>query len=93
MVKPSYVLGNRVLVQPKKKQERTQGGIIIPLNVNQNLEEAIVLSIGEQVIQISQGDTILYPSGAGIPYEIDGTEYKFIDGPTKDSVGNIIAII
>lgn len=88
-----FVLGNRVLIEPKKKKEQTQGGIIIPVTVNQNLEEGKVIKVGDSVINVEPGEDILYPAGAGIPFEFDGKDYKFIDGPTKDSPGNIIAVI
>lgn len=88
-----FVLGNRVLIEPKRKAERTQGSIIIPVNVNQNLEEGKVVGLGDSVINIELGDDILYPAGAGIPFELEGLDYKFIEGPTKDSPGNIIAVI
>lgn len=93
MVTPYFILGNRVLVLPEKQPERKQGGIIIPTVVNPIFEQATVLGLGDQVINIDIGDCVIYPAGTGIPYEIDGVEHKFIDGPTKDTPGNIIAII
>lgn len=93
MVKPSLLLGSRVLVLPDKAAERSQGGIIIPVVVNQSLEQGVVEMIGDLVINVEPLDRILYPAGAGIPYDIGGVEYRFIEGPTKDSPGNIIAII
>jgi co-chaperonin GroES (HSP10) len=94
MVKPLKVLGGRVLIQPDKQKERSHGGIIIPVNVNQDIEQAVVLATGDSVIHIKAGDRIMYPAGAGIPFqEANGLDLKFIDGPTKDSPGNIIAII
>ncbi len=92
--KPSLVcLGNKILVLPLKKGEQVQGGIIIPVVVNKGLEEGIVVTVSPDVIHVNDGDKILYPSGAGILMTIDGTDYKFINGPVKDSPGDIIAIL
>jgi chaperonin GroES len=90
---PTFVLGNRVLVLPEKQQEKSQGGIIIPVVANTAVHQGVVLAVGDSVINIEEADRIIYPAGAGIPYEIDGIDHIFIDGPTKDSPGNIIAII
>lgn len=87
------LLGNKILVEPVKRQETTQGGLIIPVVVNKNVEEGVVLSVSSDVLHINRGDTILYPSGAGIPITIDNVNYKFISGPVKDSPGDVIAIL
>lgn len=87
------LLGNKILVMPKKKAEKSVGGIIIPITATANLEEGQVMQIGALVINVQLGDDILYPSGVGIPYEMEGEYYKFLNGPTTDSPGDIIAII
>lgn len=93
MVKPSRILGNRVFVLVKKREEHVQGGIIIPTTVNQSLETGMIMMKGDQVINVQEGDEIIFPAGAGIPHEIDGKPYRFLDGPTIDAPGHIIAII
>jgi len=86
-------LGNKILVEPVKRQETTQGGLIIPVVVNKNVEEGIVILTAPDVLHINAGDKILYPAGAGIPITIDNVNYKFISGPVKDAPGDIIAIL
>lgn len=93
MVSNILPLGNRVLIHPQKKQERTSGGLIIPTTVNKELEEAIVIAIGELVINVKKGDKVLYQSRSGVPILVDDITYKFLTGPTATDTGEIIAII
>lgn len=94
MVKPNIKpLGNKILVLPDKKQEKTHGGLIIPLVVNKDLEEGMILLKSPDVLHVNEGDKILYPAGAGTTITIDNINYKFISGPLKDAPGDIIAII
>jgi chaperonin GroES len=86
-------LGNRVLVKPLPKQEKTTHGLIIPVSINKDLEEAEVLKTGEAVVNIKVGDKILYHSRTGAPLLIDDMTYKFLNGPSVTDPGEIIAII
>lgn len=86
-------LGNRVLVRPLPKQEKTSGVLIIPTSVNKELEDATVVALGEAVINIKIGDKILYHSRIGTPILIDDITYKFLNGPTSNDTGEIIAIV
>lgn len=93
MVNKILPLGNRILVHPQKKQERTTGGLIIPTTVNKDLEEGIVISTGELIINVKNGDRVLYQSRSGIPVLVEDITYKFLTGPTATDTGEIIAII
>lgn len=86
-------LGNRVLVKPLPKTEKTTHGLIIPVSINKELEEAEVIKIGSAVINIKPGDKILYHSRIGTPILIEDITYKFLNGPTSNDSGEIIAII
>lgn len=94
MVKPDIkILGNKVLVLPEKKQEKSHGGLIIPVVVNKDIQEGSVILTSPDVLHVVAGDKILYPTGAGIPITIENVEYRFINGPVKDAPGDIFAII
>lgn len=94
MVKPKIKpLGNKILVLPEKKQEKTQNGLIIPVVVNKDVEEGTVLLISPETLHVKEGDRILYPTGAGIPITIENVNYRFICAPVKDAPGDVIAII
>lgn len=85
-------LGNKVLVLPDKRQEKTQSGIIIPIVVNKDIEEGTVVMASPQVLHINKGDKIMYPSRAGLPIAIEEVDYVLISGPVADGPGDIIAI-
>lgn len=86
-------LGNQVLVKPLQRQERTTGGIIIPGVINKELEEGEVVAIATAIINVKPGDKILYSSRVGVPLLLGDTNYKFLNGPTEKSEGDIKAII
>lgn len=85
-------LGNKVLVLPEKRQEKSQGGLIIPVVVTKDIQEGSIITASPDVLHVAAGDKILYPTGAGISITIENVEYRFINGPVKDAPGDIIAI-
>lgn len=85
-------LGDHILVKPEKKKEHSQGGLIIPAVVNQDMEEGIVVAVSPAVQHISIGDKVLYQSRIGTSILIEQENYKFITGPTETTTGNVIAI-
>lgn len=86
-------LGNRVLVRPMPKKEKTTGTLIIPVSINKDIEEAKVIRIGEAVVNIKEGDTVLYNSRNGTSILIEDVAYKFLTGPSSTDTGEIIAIL
>jgi chaperonin GroES len=93
MVDKIIPLGNRVLVRPIPKKEKTTGGLIIPSSVNKDLEEAEVIKIGDAVINVQVGNTILYNTRSGTAILLDDVNHKFLIGPSATDSGEIIAII
>jgi chaperonin GroES len=94
MVKPKITpLGNKVLIRPLVKQEKTSAGLIIPAVINKDLEEGLVISVSEEVINISPGDKILFSARAGVNLLYNEVNYKFLNGPTPTDPGEIIAIL
>ena len=90
-VKP---VGSKILVLPEEPKEYSRNGIIIPMSVNSQLEEGIVISKSEDVtLWVNEGERILYPRTAGVEREFDGVKYKFLNGPTSKDVGDVWAII
>jgi co-chaperonin GroES (HSP10) len=87
-------VGAKILVLPDPIKETTVRGIIIPVSVNSQLEEATVIKVSQDVrILLKEGDRVLYPRGIGTEQDYDGVKYKFINGPTDTSVGDIWAIL
>lgn len=86
-------MGSKILVLPDPTVETMIRGIIIPPTANSQLEEATVIKISPDVVGVYVNDRILYPRGIGVDQEYDGVKYKFINGPTATSTGDVWAIL
>lgn len=68
-------LGTRVLIEPLKAEERTQGGIIIPDSAKEKPQSGKVIAVGpgskDEPMEVKVGDVVLYGkySGTEISYE------------------------
>lgn len=68
------VLGNRVLVKIKEKEEKNQAGLFIPETIREQQEEGIVYAVGEgewhhgQLIKpiIQEGDRVFFGKQSGV---------------------------
>lgn len=76
-------IGERVLVRPHKKEERTNGGIYIPDSAKEERKEGDVIAVGQykdgKDMPIKQGDRILYGGYSSEEIEINGEKHIFID--------------
>lgn len=75
VIKP---LGDRVLILPQPKEEKTVNGIIIPDSCKETQSHGEVIAIGNSVKDLHEGDTVLYNKHIGTEYESDGTKYMII---------------
>lgn len=86
-------LGDRVVVEPAKAEEKTSSGIIIPDTAKEKPNQGTVVAIPddkgdkEDKVTVKVGDTILYGKFAGTEIEIDGNDYLII------SEQDILAVI
>ncbi|KKP88243.1 MAG: 10 kDa chaperonin [Berkelbacteria bacterium GW2011_GWA2_35_9] len=88
-------LGDRVLVKPIKKEEKTKSGIVLPDNAQEKPQEGEVLAVGSgkiidgelRPLEIKKGDRVLYSKYGGDEINIDNEELKII------SESDILAII
>ncbi len=80
-------LGDRVIVQPKAKEETTKSGIVLPDTASEKPQEGTVLSVGPGRVldngkrvemEVKQGDTVLFAKYAGTEVKLDGDEYLVI---------------
>lgn len=87
-------VGNKMLVLPDARKEKSAGGIFFPVAAPSLMEEATVILVSEDVaLLIKEGERVLYPQGAGVEREIDGVKYKFLNGPTATEQGDIWAVL
>ena len=72
-------LGDRVVVEPAKAEERTASGIIIPDTAKEKPNQGTVVAVSkgdkDTILTVKVGDTILYGKYAGTEIEVDGGKY------------------
>ena len=70
MIKP---LGDRVVVEPALKQEKTESGIILPDTAQEKPQEGKVLAVGD-CETIKKNDSVLYPKYSGTEINHEGQD-------------------
>ena len=80
-------LGDRVVVKPVEREERTKSGIVIPDTAKEKPQEGIVEAVGTGRIldngqkvpmELKVGDKVLYAKYAGNEFKLEETEYLII---------------
>jgi chaperonin GroES len=89
-------VGDRVVVKPAAKEEVTKSGIVIPDTAKEKPQEGIVIAVGSgrlldngerAVIDVHEGDRVLFAKYGGTEFKLDGEEYLVL----KES--DILAIV
>ncbi len=75
-------MGERVLIQPKE-EERTRGGIYLPVSVKESKKEGEVVALGQfkdgKDLPLKKGDRILYGGYSYDEFEAEGKRYIVIE--------------
>ena len=80
-------LGDRVVVKPVEKEERTKSGIVLPDTAKEKPQEGIVEAVGpgrildngtKIPIELKVGDKVLYAKYAGNEFKIEEIEYLIV---------------
>ena len=80
-------LGDRVVVKPVEKEERTKSGIVLPDTAKEKPQEGIVEAVGTGRIldngtkvpmELKVGDKVLYAKYAGNEFKLEDVEYLII---------------
>ncbi len=82
-VKPLF---DKVVVEALETEERTQSGFILPSAAQEKQQMAKIVAVGpggvidgkEIVMQVKEGDTVLYSKYAGSEFKVDGKELTII---------------
>ncbi|NJP06900.1 MAG: co-chaperone GroES [Chloroflexaceae bacterium] len=90
-------LGDRAVIKPQEREEKTAGGIFLPDTVSKERpQQGTVLAVGEgkrddsgQLVPMSiqAGDKVLFAKYSGTEFKIDEEEYLIIS--EKDILGII----
>ncbi len=67
-------LGERVVVK-RKEEKTTKSGILIPETTKEKPLEGTVVAVGEEVTNLSEGDTVLFGKYSGSDITIDGEDF------------------
>lgn len=93
MIRP---LGDRVVLKPVERVEKTRGGIVLPDTAKEKPMEAEVVAVGEGRVldngskvapTVKIGDRVVYSKYAGSEVKLDDQEYLIIS--EKDILGII----
>jgi chaperonin GroES len=77
-------LGDRVVVKPKPKDEKTLSGIVLPDTASEKPQEGSILSVGTGRVldngkrvgmEVRTGDTVLFAKYAGAEVKLEGEDY------------------
>ncbi|MCS6882802.1 MAG: co-chaperone GroES [Oscillochloridaceae bacterium] len=90
-------LGDRVVVKPVEREEKTKGGIFLPDTASKERPmEGTVLAVGEGrrddsgkliPMNVKVGDKVLFAKYSGTEFKIDDVEYLILS--EKDVLGII----
>lgn len=84
-------LGDRVVIERVKAEEKTASGILLAGQAKEQPQMAKVVAVGpgteEVKIEIKVGDTVIFSQYAGTPVKYNGTEYTIM------SQKDILAIV
>ena len=84
-------LGNRVVLQQTKAEEKTHSGIILPDSAKEKPQDAVVIAVGpgkeNESMQVKEGDKVIYSKYAGTEVKIGEEEYIIV------SQSDIIAVV
>lgn len=89
-------LGDRLVVEPKEREQTTASGLVLPESAKEKPQEGEVLAVGPGrrdedgdriAMDVSVGDTVLYAKYGGTEIKIDGKKYLIL----KES--DVLAIV
>ena len=84
-------IGERVLIEPVKENERTKGGIYIPESSRESKKKGTVIAVGKykdgKELPIKIGDIILYGGYSSEELEVDNKTFLILE--FKDIVAKL----
>ncbi|HII17522.1 TPA: co-chaperone GroES [Candidatus Woesearchaeota archaeon] len=76
-------IGERVLIRPVKKEEKTKGGIYLPDSAQEKRKEGEVIAAGAykdgKDLPLKKGDRIIYGGYSSEELKVGDEEYVMID--------------
>jgi len=80
---------DRIIVEPVKKEDRTESGIILPDTAQDTgaPQQASVVEVGKDCESIEKGDTVLFAKFTGIEVQYEGRTLMVI--PEKEILARV----
>ncbi len=78
--------GNKFLVRPLPRKDKTDAGIIIADTVSIEGEEAEIMAMGDGCTKGEIGQTVLYATGAGWGLEVNGVKMRVVPQESIEGV-------
>ncbi|WP_010632552.1 co-chaperone GroES [Sporolactobacillus vineae] len=84
MLKP---LGDRIVIEPQEKEEKTASGIVLPDSAKEKPQEGRVVAVGagkvsdkgERIaLDVKEGEKVIYSKYAGTEVKYDGKKYLVV---------------
>ncbi|MGN0407400.1 MAG: co-chaperone GroES [Bacteroides sp.] len=88
-------LGDRVVLQYQKAEEKTESGILLPDSAKEKPQEAAVVAVGpgkgeggqNAAMQVKEGDKVIVGEYAGTEIKLDDEEFVIV------SQSDILAVV
>lgn len=90
-------LGDRVIVEPLERDEKTASGIYVPETAKEKPQEGLVLAVGDGrwdeegkrriAMEVKQGDKVIFAKYSGSEIKVDDKKYLIL------SEKDILAIV
>lgn len=87
-------LGDKVVLQYQKAEEKTESGILLPDSAKEKPQEAVVIAVGpgkeggqQTTMQVKEGDKVIVEQYAGTDVKLGDEEYKIV------SQSDILAVV
>ncbi len=80
-------LGDRVVVKPVEREEKTKSGIVLPDTAKEKPQEGIIEAVGtgrlldngqKVPVDVKVGDRVLYAKYAGTEFKLEEVEYLIV---------------
>ncbi len=76
-------IGERVLLEQSKKEEKTAGGIYLPEDAQKEKKEGVVVAVGAykdgKELPLKKGDRIIYGGYSNEELDVEGKKFLLID--------------
>ena len=81
-------LGDRVVIKPVEREEKTKSGIVLPDTAKEKPQEGLIEAVGNgrfiettgkrEPLDVKVGDRVVYAKYAGSEIKLDETEYLIL---------------